>query len=129
VYNHLLYFSYWLTNFLVLYIFGRAFPLDVVLGNWRFGGVEAAAYGSFWVTFFVWVLWDFAMAKGVNLDSPIVNLGYFWSANFFAFWIVARFSQYAGVGITNYGWAMLLALGTYLAQRLAWKLIVKKKAK
>jgi hypothetical protein len=123
MYNHLLYFAYWLFNSLVLYVFGLLFPGNVVLGNWRFGPIEACIYAGFWVTFFIWVLWDFALAKGVKFDTGIVTLGYFWSANIFAFWIVSRFSEYAGLGITNYLWAFAIGLSAYAMQRLAWNLI------
>lgn len=126
MYNHLLYFTYWLVNFIVLFVFYYFFPDNVVLGNWRFGVMESAVYSAFWVTFFVWVLWDFAMAKGIKFDNSIVTLGYFWSANIFAFWLVSRFSHYTGFGITNYAWAILVALLAYFLQRLGWKIVVGK---
>ncbi len=126
MYNHLLYFSYWLFNSVVLYVMSLLFPGGVVLGNWRFSPIEAAIYAGFCVTFFIWVLWDFAISKGVEFDTKIVNFGYFWSANIFAFWVVSRFSQYAGLGISNYYWALILAFVAYFVQRVVWKLVVKK---
>lgn len=127
MYNHLLYFTYWLFNSAVLYTFYIIFGGDVVLGNWRFGPVESAIYSGFWVTFFIWVLWDFALAKGVKFDSGTVTFGYFFIANIFAFWLVSRFSEYAGLGITSYLWALTLGFAAYLLQRLAWRIIVGKK--
>lgn len=128
MYNHLLYFTYWLFNSIVLYVFGLVFPANIILGNWRFNPIESAIYAGFWVTFFLWVLWDFAIAKGVRFDSGAVILGYFWTANTFAFWIVSRFSQVAGFGITNYLWAFAIGLGAYIVQRIAWKLVVGNKS-
>jgi len=128
MYNHILYFTYWLFNSSILFIFSYILPGNIVLGNWRFGPLEAAVYAGFWVTFFVWILWDFAMAKGLKFDSKAVTLGYFWAANMFAFWIVSRFSQYTGLGITNYFWAIVAGFGGFLVQRLAWRLIVKSKS-
>lgn len=122
-----MYFTYWLFNAAILYVFGFAFSGNVVLGNWRFGMVESAIYAGFWVTFFVWVLWDFALAKGVKFDTVVVKLGYFWLANSFAFWLVARFSEYVGLGITNYLWAFTLGLAAHLVQRLAWRIVVGRK--
>jgi hypothetical protein len=127
LYNHLLYFTYWLFNSIVLYVFGLIFPRDVVLGNWRFGPIEAAVYAGFWVTFLIWTLWDFAIAKGVKFESATVTLGYFWAANIFGFWLVSRFSEYAGLGITSYLWALAIGLVAFLMQRLAWRLVVGKK--
>jgi hypothetical protein len=115
-----------LFNSAVVYAFYLVFPNDVVLGNWRFGPIESAIYAGFWVTFFVWVLWDFAIAKGVRFDSGAVTLGYFWLANVFAFWLVSRFSQYAGLGITSYLWALAIGIAAYLVQRFAWRLVVGK---
>ena len=128
MYNHLLYFTYWLFNSAVLYGASALFPSEVVLGNWRFGGLESAIYAGFWETFFIWVLWDFALAKGVKFDSGVVTFGYFWTANIFAFWLVSRFSEYAGLGITSYLWALTLGLVAYLMQRFAWRIVVGKKA-
>ena len=127
MYNHILYFAYWLVNSLVLYVFSIVYPNSVVLGNWRFSPVEASIYSGFWVTFFIWVLWDFAIAKNVKFDSALVTFGYFGLSNFFSFWLVARFSQYAGLGIAHYGWAILVGLTAYIFQRIAWRSIVGKK--
>jgi hypothetical protein len=125
MYNHLLYFAYWFANALILFVFASLFPGDVVLGNWRFSAVEAAIYSGFWVTFFVWIMWDFAMARKLKFDVGAVTLGYFWLVNTFAFWVVARFPAYSGLGITSYFWAFAIGLGAYLVQRIAWKWIVK----
>lgn len=125
MYNHLLYFTYWLVNSLVLYAIS-SFSNDVVLGNWRFGALEAAIYAGFWVTFFVWAMWDFAIAKGVKFDTGFVTLGYFWLVNAFSFWIVARFSEFTGLGITSFYWAFIIGLGAYLVQRITRSLVVGK---
>lgn len=127
MYNHLLYFSYWIVNSLVLYAFTFLAPSNVILGNWRFSSIESAIYAGFWVTFLIWVLWDFALAKGIKFDTGAVTLGYFWSANILAFWLVSRFSEYAGFGVTSYLWAITIALFAYMSQRLTWHLVVGKK--
>ncbi len=117
MYNHLLYFSYWLVNALVIYLFNNFFGSDVVLGNWKFGVVEASLYASFWVTFVIWCFWDFAIAKGLQFDSPVVVFGYFWVVNLFAFWLVSRFSSYFGFGVTSYFWPAVIALVAHALQR------------
>ena len=114
MYNHLLYFTYWFFNSLVLYAFSLIVPGDVILGNWRFSSIESSIYAGFWITFFIWVLWDFAIAKGVKFDSMTVTMGYFWLVNAFSFWIVARFSEMAGFGISGYYWAFVIGLAAYL---------------
>jgi hypothetical protein len=128
MYNHLLYFSYWLGNSAVLYLFGLVLPTYIRLGNWRFSPIESAVYAGFWITFFVWVLWDFALAKGVKFDSGAVILGYFWCANVFAIWLISRFSQVAGFGIASYLWAFAIATLAFIIQRFAFRLVAGKKA-
>lgn len=126
MYNHLLYFLYWVINSLVLYLFSLLVPSYVILGNYRFGGIESAVYAGFWITFFVWAFWDFALAKGLKFESSVVTLGYFWLVNAFAFWIVSRFSQIAGFGVSNYLWTFTLGLVAYIFQRIAWRLVLKR---
>lgn len=129
MYNHILYFTYWLIDSVILYVFYLFFPADLVLGNYKFSPVESAIYAGFWVTFFVWVLWDFAIAKKLKFDTGLVTLGYFWSANIFAFWIVSRFSQISGFGMTNFVWAFAIALAAFMVQRLAFGWIAGKEIK
>ena len=126
MYNHVLYFLYWLINSLVLYLFHLGIPSNIVLGNYRFGPFESTIYAGFWVTFFIWVLWDFAIAKNLKFDSKLVKFGYFWLVNAFSFWLVARFSHIAGFGITNFYWVFAIGLVTFLLQSLVWRLVVKK---
>lgn len=126
MYNHLLYFVYWILNSLIVYSFNLAYPDHVILGNWRFNPVESAIYAGFWVTFFVWVCWDFAIARGLKFDSAVVTFGYFWLSNAFSFWVVSRFSQFAGFGITSYVWALLIAVFAYILQRFAFRVVAGK---
>lgn len=126
MYNHVLYFGYWLATSVSLYIFASIFPDSVVLGNWRFGMVESAFYAGFWVTFFIWCFWDFAIAKGLQFETPLVSLGYFWSVNLFSVWLVARFSQYSGLGISDHIWAVVVGLGAHSLQRLVRKIVVSR---
>jgi len=101
------------------------FPGNIVLGNWRFSPIEAAIYAGFCATFFIWVLWDFAISRGVEFDTKIVIFGYFWTANIFSFWLVSRFSQYAGFGISRYFWALILAFIAFFVQRFIYNLVTK----
>jgi len=127
MYNYLLYFIYWFVNAAILLLATFVLPGNVVLGNWRFNAIESSIYAGFCATCFVWVLWDFAISKGVEFESKVVTFGYFWIANIFSFWLVSRFSQYAGLGISKFYWVLLLALIAHFAQRIAWSLVVKKK--
>lgn len=128
MYNHLLYFLYWIINVAVLYSSKFVFAQNIVLGNYRFTPLEAAIYSGFWVTFFVWVAWDFAIARGLKFESKLVTFGYFTIINIFAFWVVSRIALYMGFGITHYFWVLPLAVVAFLLQRITYRLVVGKKA-
>lgn len=117
MYNHILYFYFWLVNTLVLLGFGWIFPVDVVLGNWRFGMAEAAVYTGFWVTFLVWCFWDWAIAKKFRLDLTWFRLGYFGVVNVIAFWLASRLAVYSGFGITDFTVALFIAVPAGLLQQ------------
>ncbi len=123
MYNHVLYFYFWLANSLVLLIFGWFFPADIVLGNWRFGMIEAAVYTGFWVTFWVWSFWDFALGRQIDLGRPLVNFIYFYPVNVFSFWLIARFANYSGLGISSFIMAFILGLAGYFLQQWVRKSI------
>ena len=99
MYEHLLFLLYWFLNSLVLYLLGLLFPASVVLGTWRLTMVEAAIYAGFWLTFFVWTI---------------------------GIWLVARYAAYTGLGIASFWWAFALGAVTNLLQAVAWKLLGDK---
>lgn len=126
MYNHILYFSYWLVSFAVFYLVSLVFPQDFVLGNWKFSPVEAAIYSSFWLTVFIWIVWDFLLSRGVKLKDNLATWLYFWAVNAVGIWLVAKLSQILGLGIKSYLWAIGAAFFVNLAQRLAWQFVTKK---
>jgi len=124
VYNHLLYLLYWILNTLVLYLFFRIFPSWVVLGNFRLLPVEAAVYAGFWLTFFVWTMWDFIFIRGVKLEPESLAFSYFFFVNALGVWLVSRFAHLTGLGIANFGWAFLVGAVADLIQRFAWRAVL-----
>lgn len=126
MYNHLLFLLYWLVNTFVIYVMGLAFPDALVLGNARLFEIEAAVYSAFWLTFFVWCMWDFIFIRGVKLEPAPLGFLYFFVVNALGVWLVSRYSQYTGLGIVHYGWALLLGLVTDSLQRFVWKYVVER---
>jgi len=129
LYNHLLYLLYWVTNALVLFLASRILPEHVVLGTFRFTSVEAAIYAGFWMTFFVWSMWDYLLARGEKMEGLWRAVTYFWVVNTVGVWLTARFPYYTGLGISSYVWAMILGLVANMAQRIVWKILVTSKEK
>ena len=127
MYNHALYFSYWLVNALVFYFSAKIFPKSIVLGTWKFSSMEAAIYSSFWLTVLIWTTWDFVFSKvrKVSFNGNLLSMFYFWLMNGLSVWLIARFSQYTGLGINNWPWAGILGGIAYIFQRFTWGLITR----
>lgn len=126
MYEHLLFLFYWLLNSLSIYFLATVFPESVVLGNFRLTPFEASIYSGFWLTFFVWTMWDFVLVHKVKLEPFSIRTIFFFFVNSLGVWLTSRYSQYTGLGITNFWWAFFLGAVAYLLQSISWKLFGKK---
>lgn len=99
---------------------------NIELGEGRFSSVEASIYTGFWLTFMVWVWWDFAIAKKVSLDKYLFNLGFFLFVNTFSLWVLSRFSGFTEFEIKNYVWILIIGMTVTLCQKIAWNLVVNQ---
>jgi hypothetical protein len=124
MYNHVLYFYYWVANSLVLLLLHWFFPQDIVLGNWRFVPAEAAIYAGFWLTFWVWLFWDFALGRKFPLRAPVFHLIYFWLVNSFSIWLVGRLANYSGLGLSSFVWALAVGLVAHYLQQWVRRWVV-----
>lgn len=126
MYNHLLYLSYWLIDSIVLLAVYNLVPQSsLVLGNNRFNSIESAIYAGFWLTFLVWIWWDFAIARKINSLTQSFTFGLFTIVNILSIWIVSKFSAITGFELTNLIWMLVIGLIVTALQKLAWKMIVK----
>lgn len=126
MYNHQLYLLYWTVNSVVLYFAAMFFPIALSLGGGRFVPIEAAIYSGFWMTFVVWIMWDFMIAKRVNLEPEYVGFIFFLLINIVGVWTVARFTHYSGIQITNFAWVCILAVCANILQRIVRSILVSK---
>jgi len=126
MYEHILFLLYWLLNSLALYLLGLIFPSSVVLGNFRLLPFEAAIYAGFWLTFFVWTMWNFVSIRKVTLEPFLLRFLFFFFVNGLGIWIISRYAKYTGLGIASYWWALLLGGVTDLLQSAVWNLFGKK---
>jgi hypothetical protein len=125
--EHLLFLLYWLLNSLAISLLGLIFPSLVVLGNMRLVPLEASIYAGFWVTFFVWTMWDFVLVRKVDLEPFALRLLFFFSVNSLGIWIVSRYAEkYTGLGIVSFWWALILGGLITLLQIVSWKLVGKR---
>ncbi|BCX15085.1 MAG: hypothetical protein KatS3mg088_768 [Patescibacteria group bacterium] len=114
---------------MVLFVLNLIFPENVVLGNWRFSAIEAAIYASFWQTFFIWVIWDYLLARGTALKSGVSVWFYFLAVNTVGVWIIARLPHFLGLGIASWLWALVIGILANWLQRIAWSVITKRETK
>lgn len=126
MYNHLLYVSFWATNTLIL-IFAGIFANDyLALGNSRFNNIESGVYAGFWITFIIWVFWDFSISRRYNLEKKYRSFIFFFMVNLFAFWAVSMFERFIGFKMMDYYWFLILAFIATFFQRAIKRIIVKK---
>lgn len=125
--EHLLFLLYWLLNSLSISLLALLFPSSVVLGNWRLLPLEGSIYAGFWVTFFIWTMWDFVLVRKVKLEPPLLRFLFFFFVNSLGIWIVSRYGEkYTGLGIVSFWWAFILGALVTLVQSVAWNLGGKK---
>jgi hypothetical protein len=116
----------WLVDFLSIHLLGLVFPNMIVLGNWRFSGIEASIYAGFWLTFFVWMMGEYMTVREVEFKSSLPRFVFLFFINSLGVWIVSRYSQYAGLGITSFWWAFVLGGVTSTLQLVSWNVLEKK---
>lgn len=126
MYNHHLYFAYWLVNVLVLYVLGRLFPSAIDLSNGRLLPLETAIYAGFWLTFIVWAMWDFIIVKKAKLEPEFVAFSYFLLVNALGIMVVAHFTRFTGLTVSTFWWGLLAAFLVNTLQRQTWKMLTKK---
>jgi hypothetical protein len=126
MYEHLLFFLYWFFNSLAIYLLGVIFPSSVVLGTWRLTSIEASLYAGFWLTFFVWTMWEFMLVRKVKLEPCSLRFIFFLAVNFVGVWIVSRYAYHTGLGIVSFWWALLIGTAANLLQLASWRLFGKR---
>ncbi len=124
MYNHLLYLGYWIVNTALLYLLSLFIPA-VGLGNERLSSIESALYTGFWLTFCVWVWWDFAIAKKINLSRRTAVMAFF-IINCFGLLAVSRFSFMTGFRIDLSLWVFVVGAIATVLQRVVWRMVVGK---
>lgn len=124
MYNHLLYFTYWVINSLLVSLFHFMFPENFVLGTWKLTSLEASIYSGFWITFVIWIFWDFIFAKNIKIKGLKLFL-WFWIANIVGIWITTHMSNFTGFGISFFYLAIILGFFTNIIQRIIRKFITQ----
>ncbi len=125
--------SFWLLNSILLYLAELLFPAYFVLGNFWLSGPAAMFWVGLWISIIVWIAQSLPEKFNVKIDGPLKMFTYYWLVNLAAIWVLARFAQLSGFGITAFYWAIFLGLIANVTQWGLWKgleaakLVVKKK--
>ena len=125
MYDHILFLLYWLLDSLLLYLLGYIFPSEVVLGNFRLTPFEASIFAGFWLTFFVWTMWEYVLVRKVKLESFNLRIIFFFFVNSLGIWIISQYGKYTGLGIASFWWVLVLGGVMDLFQGVAWNLFGK----
>lgn len=108
-------------------MFNLLFPDMVVVGNANFGTFGASVISSFWITFFVWSLWEYMIVRNVKFDTDEFFYSYACFLNVFGVWLISRYSEYSGLGVVNFGWVVVLGLASTIVQKLLLESFLQKK--
>lgn len=124
--NSILFFIYWLVNYLVIYLFSLLFPNMIVLGSFRLPAIPSAIYSGFWLTFVVWCLWEYMFVRNVDFDTDEFKNLYSLFVNILGIWLISRYSEYTGLGIVSIGWVFVLATVAMIVQKIINEKIYRK---
>jgi hypothetical protein len=129
MYNHLLYFGYWIVNSTLFFLASRVVPDNIIkLGSWRFSSIESSLYAGFILTFLIWVFWDFGLARRFSFNKKFFTFAFFLIANIFSIFAISHFKYFTGFEVNSYAWIFFLALIATIAQRLTRMVIIKRRS-
>lgn len=125
MYNHLLYFSYWFVNSFIISLFSYLFPEDVILGSSKFSSLDGAIYSGFWVTFVVWIFWDYLLAKKTEWGKA-KTFFWFWLANTIGLWATSQMGNFTGLHIVSIYLIIIVGLFANILQKGMRKFVINK---
>lgn len=121
--------SFWVTNSIFFYIAFLILPNLLVLGNNIRSPVIASMLGGFLLTIFlalVPILLDLFRIK-INTENNMI-IAYL-VVNIVGIWVIARFADFTGLGISSFWVAVLLGTIMVFLQGPVWKMSSKQKVK
>ncbi|OGM10870.1 hypothetical protein A2W13_00230 [Candidatus Woesebacteria bacterium RBG_16_36_11] len=119
------FFTFWILNSLILFIFSVIFPNNIVFGNDVLSGVFAAFWTGFILTFLSWLAKPILAKFNFKLSGDRNRMLFYFVLNIILIWILARIPNFTGFGITRFTWAIILGLILELAEAGSWKLLKK----
>lgn len=124
--DHIHFILLWLLNSISLYVLGAIFPSEITLGSLHLSYFEAAIYAGFWLTFFLWTLWEYLLVRKVGLEPFALRLFYFFFVNSLGIWIISQYGRFSGLGVASFGWVLILGGILDLLQGAFWNILGKR---
>lgn len=114
----------WVTNSILLYVAFSLYPLNFVLGNFRFGAIPSALWSGFAWTFITWLFKPVISKFNIKLNGLLMKSAFYLAANFVAIWITARMAPVTGFGVSSFTYVLGLAVVAEIAQLAVWNIVV-----
>ena len=110
----------WFVNSLAFYLANLFYPQNMVLGNANFSALTAAFVSGFLLTLLLRIAKPFIVKFGVTkMQGRFAMFFFYFLANSFAIWILAKMAPVSGFGISKFYWAFELGFVVSLVQWLA----------
>jgi len=115
----------WITNSLLLAIFSAIFSSNIVLGNASLAKSAASVIAGFILTIVIYFVPQIAKKMELKLkDEKVTALAYF-IADAIVLWIIKRFADITGLGISSILFVAVLAIFAAIVQVAVDKYSVK----
>lgn len=119
------YISFWILNSSIFYLGSIVFPKNIELGTFRVPENLAPFWAGALLTFIVWFSKPIVVQLGFKPQGEIQAFLYYAVANSVTLWILARFAEFSGFGISRFYWAIGLGLVINLLQMGFWQFFKK----
>ena len=125
--NYIPFISFWILNSTLILLASVILPKNFELGSSTIPVSLAHFWSGAWLTFVVWMSKPILTRLGVKLQGSFQLFVYYWFTNSVVIWILARFAEYSGFGISKFYWAVILGFIVNLAQWNLWQVLKRFK--
>ena len=126
--KYLPFLSFFVLNSIVIYLASFLRPSSFELGSATVPENIAALWAGALLTFIVWVSKPIIESFGIKPQGTALKFLFYWLANSAVIWVLARFAEVSGLGISRFYWAIVLGFTLNIAQWSLWQILKPQKA-
>lgn len=104
------YATYWLANFIIVYLVNTFFPSNVVVGNGWVSGLLAFIWVGLLITILSRLFKQALIYAKIKKQKRLNMYLIYFVGNSVIVWVLTRIPNISGVGISKFYWAFLLGL-------------------